>query len=272
LGIWGIVKKKVVIVIIVFLNFLQNCIASEVQIPRLELSSEISQISYKEPGVMKQSGNMSGLSVAYTYFDDIVIRFETRLTSGQVDYSSINTGSMESIEDILFEFRAITGFNISPDEECIILPYFGYGYRYLEDDSQGRVTSTGHLGYKREANYYYSPIGLCIIKDKGNGFVLQANLEYDLFLQGIQKSYLSDAIPSRSDLENKQKNGYGYRASLKIKKQQKCFDISIEPYMIYWNIGQSESADISDSGIIQGFGYEPKNYSTEYGLRVAFNF
>jgi len=266
------VKKRAVIVIIVFLNFLQNCFANEVRIPRFELSSEISQVSYKEPGVMKQSGNMYGISGAYNYFDDIVIRFETRLTSGQVDYSSINTGRMDSIDDILFEFRAITGFNISPDEECIVLPYFGYGYRYLEDDSQGRVTTTGHLGYKREANYYYSPIGLSIIKETRHGFILQANLEYDLFLLGIQKSYLSDAIPARSDLENKQKTGYGYRFSFKIEKEQKYFNISIEPYIMYWNIGQSESADISDSGIIIGYGYEPKNYSTEYGLRAAFNF
>ncbi len=265
-------KNIGLILLIVFFVFADNYLAFAVQIPKFELSSEISQIYYKEPGVMKQSGIMSGIGGAYTYSDEILFRFESRLNYGQVDYTSIGTGSMNSIDDILFEFRAITGWNLSRDEECIVLPYFGYGYRYLEDNSQGRVTTTGHLGYKREANYYYAPIGLSIIKEMNNGLIIQTNVEYDLFLIGIQKSYLSDAIQGRSDLENKQKSGYGYRASLKIEKQQEYLDISIEPYVMYWNIGQSESADITDSGIIIGYGYEPKNYSTEYGLRISLYF
>ena len=264
-------KNIILVLFIIVVVFINNCCLA-VEIPKFELSNEISLISYKEPGVMKQSGIMSGIAGAYTYSDEIVFRFELRLLYGLVDYTSTSTGSMDSIDDILFEFRAITGWNLSPDEECIILPYFGYGYRYLEDNSQGRITTTDHLGYKREANYYYAPIGLSIIKQTNNGFTIQTNIEYDLFLIGIQKSYLSDAIPGRSDLANKQKIGYGYKASLSIEKQYSYLDISIEPYLMYWNIGQSESADITDSGIILGYGYEPKNYSTEYGLKVSLCF
>ncbi|MFH1062662.1 MAG: hypothetical protein V1747_07250 [Candidatus Omnitrophota bacterium] len=265
-------KNTAVSVVIVFLFFTQNCFAAGVRIPQFELASEISQIAYKEPGVMKQSGSMSGIVGSYTFLDEVMLKLEARLSYGQVDYSSINTGSMDSIDDILCEFRALAGCNISPQPECIILPYFGYGYRYLEDDSQGRVTTTGHLGYKREANYYYSPIGISVIKDIGSGFIMGLSLEYDFFWLGIQKSYLSDAIPARSDLENKQKTGYGYRASLKIEKQQKHLDFVIEPFIRYWKVEQSESADMSDSGIIIGYGYEPKNYSTEYGIKIALHF
>jgi hypothetical protein len=266
------VNNRLFCIFIIFLFFTRNCFAEGLNIPRFELASDISQIAYKEPGVMKQSGSMSGIAGSYTFLDELMLKFETRLSYGQVDYTSINTGSMDSIDDILCEFRALTGCNISPQPECVIVPYFGYGYRYLSDDSQNRVTTTGHLGYKREANYYYAPIGIIATKDMGNGFILGVDLEYDFFLLGIQKSYLSDAIPGRSDLENKQKTGYGYRASLKIEKQQKYLDIVIDPYIRYWKIEQSESADISDSGIIIGYGYEPKNYSTEYGLKIALRF
>jgi hypothetical protein len=266
------VKKIVFSISFVFLFLIQNCFANGLKLSQFELASEISQIGYKEPGVMKQTGSMSGIVGSYTYLDEVMFKLETRISYGQVDYSSINTGSMYAIDDILFEFRALSGCDISPNPEYIILPYFGYGYRYLEDDSQSRITTTGHLGYKREANYYYSPLGISVSKDVGNGCVIGGSFEYDYFWLGIQKSYLSDAIPARSDLENKQKLGYGYRASLKIEKQQKKIYFIIEPFFRYWKVEQSESADINDSGIIIGYGYEPKNYSTEYGLKIAVHF
>ena len=152
------------------------------------------------------------------------------------------------------------------------MPYSGYGYRYLEDDSEGRLTTTGYIGYKREANYYYAPIGLMVYVNAGYGFVLGVCLEYDHFWQGVQKSYLSGAISGLSDLENKQKHGYGYRGSIKIKKKIKPLDILIEPYFRYWKIEQSDADDTTYLGVILDPSYEPKNYSKEYGVKIALFF
>jgi hypothetical protein len=265
-------KKTVFIFILFSLLFPQSCSADGLKLPKWSIAQEISRISYKEPGVMKQTGTMSGLVAQYTYLEQIMLQIEGRLAYGQVDYVSVKTGNMDNIDDILFEFRALMGVDLSWDKDYIIVPYAGYGYRYLEDDSEGRVTTTGFLGYKREANYYYAPIGLMLYANVGHGFVLGTCLEYDHFWQGIQKSYLSGANSGYNDLENKQKHGYGYRFSINIKKQMELLDIMIEPYFRYWRIEESDTSELTFPGLIVDPRVEPKNYSKEYGLRVAVFF
>ena len=63
-----------------------------------------------------------------------------------------------------------------------LTPYLGAGYRYLFNEGSGRRTTTGHFGYDREANYYYSPIGVAI-QSRRNPCITQwlygAKFEYD---------------------------------------------------------------------------------------------
>jgi len=53
-----------------------------------ELGPEISYITHKEPGVMKEKGMMYGLIGSYTYHNKIMLKAEGKGSVGKVDYSS----------------------------------------------------------------------------------------------------------------------------------------------------------------------------------------
>jgi len=256
----------------VFLLFNSVLASSDTVDNNLELTAGISHITYEEPDVMEEKGLMYGIIGAFTHNDNFMLRGETRFSWGEVDYSSSSTGTLDNIDDYILEFRGLLGRNFSSSDKTTIVPYIGFGYRYLNDDSSGRLTSTGHAGYERESNYYYSPIGVELITELENGWSWGAMLEYDIFWKGVQKSHLSDANLGFSDLENDQNSGYGLRGSLKFIKKDKTMDFLIEPFITYWNIAKSKEQAVSYTGIIVGTGYEPKNNSIEIGVKSGVKF
>ena len=234
-----------------------------------DLGTEISYIKYREPGVMEEKGMMYGIVGSYTYHNNFMLKADGRFSYGQVDYK--NSGTLDNIDDYILELRGLGGYDFSVFTAFTLTPYIGIGYRYLNDDMKG-VSSTGSLGYERESNYLYSPIGVEIITSLNNDWSVGATLEYDFFWKGIQKSYLSDAIASLNDIENGQNDGYGLRGSLKFQKKNEGINFVIEPFIRYWNIKKSEETTITYSGTIIGYGYEPKNNSTEIGCKLAVEF
>jgi len=235
-----------------------------------ELRPEISYIKYEEPGVMKESGFMYGIGASYTYHNNIMIKAEGRYSYGQVDYE--NSGTIDNIDDYIIEVRGLAGYDFKVSSISTITPYIGAGYRYLNDDMAGRVSSTGAAGYERESNYYYSPIGIETFSQLSNGWSYGINIEFDIFWKGEQKSHLSDADASYNDLENDQNDGYGWRGSVRFQRKGKKADYSIEPFIRYWNIKKSEKENWTSSGVIIGYGYEPKNNSTEFGLIFSIRY
>jgi len=247
-----------------------------------ELGPEISYIEYKEPDVMEEEGAMYGLAGSYTYrgwlppappeINKVMLRVEGRVAFGEVDYTSPGSGEMENIDDYILEFRVLQGYDISLSKTYTVTPYLGFGCRYLNDDTSDMVTTTGAFGYERESQYVYSPIGMEIVNNLEHGWSLGGILEYDHFWIGRQKSHLSDAVAGFNDLTNDQKKGSGWRGSVKIQKKGKAVDFVIEPFIRYWNIKKSEDSNLTYAGVIVGFGYEPKNSSTEYGVKAAAKF
>jgi hypothetical protein len=146
----------------------------------------------------------------------------------------------------------------------VLTPYTGIAYRYLNDGLQGVPG-----GYERESNYYYSPIGLEINKEFANGWSWDTTLEYDIFWGGQQKSHLSQAMAGLSDVTNDQKDGYGYRISMKFQSKN---GFGIEPYYRYWNIEQSDPAVVTYEGTPAAIGVEPKNNSQEVGIMFSKKF
>ena len=71
-------------------------------------------------------------------------------------------------------------------------PYFGFGYRYLFDRGNGQISSIGAYGYDRKSHYYYLPLGGDAVMNMPNNWEVDLNVEYDILLHGLQKSYLSD--------------------------------------------------------------------------------
>lgn len=265
--------KKILLLIVCFVLFKTGIVFAEVlKNSTFELGSEIYYFQYEEPSVMEDKGPFYGVTGSYAYHNKIMMQLEGRFAYGQVDYSSANTGNLDNIDDYVFEIRGLLGYDYKTAETFTITPYAGFGYRYLNDDSSGMTTTTGALGYERESNYYYSPIGVEIMKKLHNGWSVGGIFEYDIFWQGRQKSNLSSAVAGYNDLSNDQNDGYGLRGSIKIKKSEKELDFIIEPFIRYWNIKQSDTTNVSYQGVIIGYGYEPKNNTTEIGIKLALDF
>jgi hypothetical protein len=243
-----------------------------------ELGTEISHITYKEPGVMEEKGMMYGIFGSGVYRGELLglqkamFKVEGKLAYGQVDYDgalvNLETGettpyTMDGIKDYMFEVRGLGGYGVPVFTSYTLTPYIGIGYRYLNDD----------LDYERESNYIYSPIGVEIITPLKNGWSVGATVEYDIFWWGKQISHFSDLDPGVDNIENEQKKGFGIRGSIKLVKKGENLDFVIEPFIRYWNIKDSEATEAIYYGVPTGFYfYEPKNNSTEIGCKLAVKF
>jgi hypothetical protein len=241
---------------------------------RAEIGLEYNRYRYVEPIFdLVIKGNVFGAYINYTarpaksdgIYDDIadMYKVETRFNYGRVDYKSSGSGTMDNIPDYAFEIRGLVGKDFAVMTDSRLTPYLGLGFRYLNDDASGKRTSRGAGGYERESRYVYIPMGVEFTTRLAEGWLLSPTLEYDYFINGTQISHLSDVNPTDSDSKNKQRDGYGMRGAIKFVKQNKPVDFVVEPYIRYWHI---EDSDPTDEG------YEPKNKTTEYGIKMGVEF
>jgi hypothetical protein len=270
-------KMKKILLIVACLMFIYagNTLAQVEQLSHsFELGSEIYHITYKEPGIMNSKGVMYGVAGSYRCKNqkNYIAKIDGRLSYGRVDYKGSTWGgtplTINDIPDYSFEVRGLMGYDHVVSKGNIITPFFGIGYRYLNDDASKKY----HGGYERESKYFYSPVGLEGVVDMGKGWSLGATIEYDIFWQGIQRSHLSNVDSALNDQKNKQKKGYGLRGSIKLKKQGDKIGFVMEPFIRYWNIDDSEITALSYDDTLIGYGYEPKNNSTEIGCKVGMTF
>lgn len=252
---------KIIALTICFMFVGVGSIFAEPSQLQIQLVYEISHITYEEP-LMKEKGFMGGIAGSLAYHNNLMLKAEGRLSGGLVNYDGhLANGTpctIDYIPDYMLEFRGLGGYDFPILTATILTPYIGFGYRYLNDDS-----SFDPSGYERESNYYYSPIGVETITEL-KGWSIGATIEYDYFWKGIQKSHLSDSNPGLSDAKNDQKGGYGWRGSIKFQKNR----LIIEPFIRYWDIDKSEVQDITYYGTYYGYAWEPKNNSTEIGIKI----
>lgn len=145
-------------------------------------------------------------------------------------------------------------------------PYIGLGYRFLHDDSGGKIGSDGGIFYDRQNHLAYLPVGVRVDPFENWSFKLQANY----LIKGWQISYTTDGRPAGySDAHNKQDKGWGVDFTANYQLNDKW---SAYGFFRYWNIDRSDS----DCGDVPTFGYvcwwEPTNTTQEIGLGVAYRF
>jgi hypothetical protein len=223
----------------------------------------IADFTYNESSV-QDNGTLYGIQGYLALYDQWMKRVEGSYLQGKIDYTSDSTGSMSDISDYIFEIRGLIGPNLSVSGTEQFTPYSGLGYRYLNDDSAYRQTTTGHWGYEREQSYLYLPLGV-LVKLTNGELSITGQFEYDYLMEGHNHSYLS-TVPGYPDISVTQHDGYGLRASLTFSRPVAIGSISalsFSPYIKYWSIQNSSV----DSGY-----YEPKNDSTEFGAVVNANF
>ncbi len=236
------------------------------------VGTEVSYIKYKEPDVMQEDGMMVGLVGSYAYRNQVMLKAEGKIAYGVIEYDGRTMGgtplSISNIPNYALEGRGLVGYDFVVGI-ATITPYVGLGYRWLQDNPQRKYPG----GYQRESNYFYSPLGVDTVFDLGKGWFAAANLEYDAFIWGKQKSRFSDIDPGYNDLENRQHNGFGIRGGVSFGFKGARAGFVVEPYVRYWKIEESDVAWLTYYGSFTGDGFvEPKNKSTEVGCRVAVTF
>jgi hypothetical protein len=236
-----------------------------------DLMAEISSIKYEEPGLMEEKGMMYGIVGSYAYHNDLMLKVEGRFSYGKVDYEGATWGgtpvSANNIGDYLFDFRGLIGYDFAVLNATALTPYIGFGYRYLNSNSH---KDPGF--YERKSNYIYIPIGVEAVTNLNNGWSWGAAIEYDFFLWGKQKSYLSDLLPGFNDVENRQNKGYGLRGSINFVKKGEKVGFIIEPFIRYWNIKESKHSALTFYGTYVTDVWEPNNESTEIGCNLGVRF
>jgi len=152
----------------------------------LQLVFEIEHWEYDEPSFMQKTSKPPLIGVAvescgrqgtYSPF------YSFRGHLGQTDYSSDATGSLDRVPFYRLQFEA--GL-IRPVNQTLDLLY-GIGFRWLYDDSGGRLSSTGQAGYDRESSYLYLPFGFRVPLGQGS-----LRGQYQFFIKGNQVSHMAD--------------------------------------------------------------------------------
>ena len=206
---------------------------------------------------MNNYGRKAGIEASYTaplpspswYFTG-----EGRYARGTVDYRSDGSGTANDQRDEVWEIRGLVGKDFVGNT-IALSPYTGYAFRYLYNDARG-TSSLGAAGYRRQSTYQYIPLGVTTrfrVLDQSR---ISANIEYDVFTSGTQKSYLSDVNPIFIDLVSHQHQGMGARGSLLFENK----GWAAGPWFNYWHIGESEGF----------FGAnEPNNKTREVGFKIT---
>ena len=133
-----------------------------------------------------------------------------------------------------------------------------------------RKASIDPAGYDRESNYLYLPMGAMATCMRGNEWLHNPKLEFDLLLYGKQESHLSDiAGLGLSDVTNQQHSGYCFRFSYGFLKKYDTNNVVIEPFLRYWYIDDSEAKSIPGTALV---GLEPENKTLELGIRFIWRF
>ena len=246
-----------------------------------DIGPEVYSFKYEEPAFpgfpgMKEEGIFYGVRFGYTSRSWVpaspkksppdggaMFRAEGRFAFGQVDYDgALLDGTpykIDNIDDYVFEGRLLLGADMLCGDTLSTL-YTGIGYRYLNDDPPPPV------GYERESNYLYVPLGYQFDSSHKVGWSFGFGAEFDILIVGMQRSHLSQV--GLYDIDNRQNNGYGYRASVRFQHKSKDAIFMIEPFFRYWDIDDSEIE-------YAGYGYyglEPANETKEIGVRLFWKF
>lgn len=234
--------------------------------PGIRLGLSASAYRYEEPDLMSLTGAKAGVDFQGTkaFKNNLFVRADLRCAYGLANYAG--SGNSADHSDWYCETRGLAGIDW-PLRNSVFSPFLGLGYRNLYNDLRG-VTSTGAIGYRRESRYLYLPLGLSHRMPFTASGRLASEIEYDYLLSGTQFSRLSDTGLGYSDLENKQRSGYG----LKLNVMYETSIWAAGPYLNYWNIEKSDTGIIYKNGVPSLIGWEPKNITIELGMKINHQF
>ena len=229
----------------------------------LEVTLDLSYYYYEEPDFMNDTSDPTFVSLGVKNWQPHAeidspwnFLYTAEATRGWVSYSGSGT-----LDKDYYKFRgeAYLGYRLE-----YFTPIIGLGYRWLYDDSGGTSSSTGALGYDRQSQYFYLPVGG--IFDLGDKLRIKGQLNY--LIAGRQTSYLSD-IAGFTDIENDQTTGWGTDFTIDYKVNEKA---NIYSFFRYWDIDDSDIATGAFANVLIFEAFEPANTTTEIGIGVSYKF
>ena len=240
-----------------------------------ELTISVSSYLYEEPSLgMSTKGDKLGVGHigALVLNGDWFIKDDVRFANGVVDY--VGSGYQAGVPDWYVEARGLIGRDIQFGE-AVFAPYVGIGYRHLFNDLRG-YSSDGSIGYRRESNYLYVPIGVIHRFRLQDSAVWSTTFEFDKLLSGRQFSRLSDLVGHNGysdapDISNVQSGGFGFRADMMYEMDDWAFG----PFLNVWRIDKSDSVvrPITSNNVVTWYSFtEPQNRTKEFGMRMKFRF
>ncbi|MBU4511125.1 autotransporter outer membrane beta-barrel domain-containing protein [bacterium] len=262
-------------VVALCLMFISSAFASE-KVHNFDMGVESSYFIFKQSSDnVKEKGSLSGVFGTYTFKPQIenwltkvvnVFKIDAHFVYGNPDYKS--SGDSTGVKDYLFEPRLLLGkdFLLS---RVTVTPYSGFGYRLFFRDGK---TEDGFADDKYQ--YFYLPIGVSAEKEFENGWKIGGLLEYDFLLKGSYaqaSSELSNSLNTVTDTKNMLNKGYGIRAAINFGKKVGKVDLTVSPYVHYWNIGKSNTTTYYVNGV--PFLYQAgKSSAMELGLSLGMKF
>ncbi|MBA4709933.1 hypothetical protein [Aquitalea aquatica] len=189
-----------------------------------------------------------------------------RYAWGSADYSSAS-GEFSDLSRKNFDFSLVYQHDFALSFTTLT-PEFGIGYRRLDD----HLEQSGWGGYERNSMYSYLLFGISSRNTLNADWMISPRIAYKYVISGSQESRLSDISSSCSNLNNRQKDGYGYEVNLSFDRKLSSGNyLSLAPYYRYWNIKDSDtSTAVCGNWIISGM--EPRNTTKEVGMNLSYSF
>lgn len=248
-----------------------------------EIGAEVFDYGYRERDsgetIVFDDGTIGGIRLGYVQKIGGGVLLRARLSAGfgSVDYRSPDPegdSRIRGVDHSIGQLELHVGKDFKIGGASSLTAFAGLGARSLRDASGGREATDGALGYDREVNYAYVPIGLeARVPVSANSAIL-VGIQYNLFVGGDSTSRFSEIDPEIPDVELELDGGRGFEASAAFQTKLGSHALSFGPFVRHWKIGRSDSFIVTnpdDPSESLEF-YEPKNRTTELGLRLTFAF
>ena len=249
--------------------------------PGFEAGLEVFQIGYKEFDegdlFIRQDGRMVGIHLSYVQpiAGGLFGRALVSGAAGSVDYDPLDEPVIEDLDQSSGRVELHLGYDFMLEGGASITPFAGYGARLYEDESGGRQTEGGLLGYDRKITYRYIPVGLASSIPVGGRKRLNLSAQYNHVIGGEVNNLFSRIDAEAPDVALDFNGGHGLEASAMLSLPLgRRHAVNVGPFIRRWKLDDSDSftlvnPDDPDESITL---MEPENRTTEIGLRLSFSF
>lgn len=244
--------------------------------PGFEAGVQLFDYGYRErlegETIVRDDGRFIGVTGSYveTIGGGWFLRAAAATASGSVDYSS-EDGRIEDVSQYIAQVEFHVGHDFRLGSGATLTLFTGVGGRALDDNSGGKETEEGLLGYDREVGYSYVPVGLAASIPVGGRSSLTLSAQYNFLFAGTAESKFSQIDPEFPDVSLDLDGGHGIEASAMLAVPVGRSAIRFGPFVRHWSVERSKSKFFEEEGFeIELF--EPANRTRELGLRIAFAF